>query len=377
MTDLLNVLLLEDSRTDARLIQSCLKTSQLRCELTWVEKLADATALPDQDFDVALLDLNVPDSQGLDTVRQFRKFHPDLPIVILSGDANDETALKALREGAQDFIPKNEFNRSALERAIRFAIERQERELLGKVVQEHLMESAAARTVQERFMQRELPAIPGFELAGKCRPAEAVGGDFFDYIPWPGNRLGIVIGDVSGHGMPAALLMASTHTVIRTLKDYLPDPYALLEAANKQICEDTRSERFVELFVSVLDPETRQVTYVGAGHGGVLIRKDGEAINLPGTGLPAGVSIDLMMDEPGSFQMEPGDLLAIYTDGLYETRGDDNVILGQKAINSLIVKNRNAPLNELIETLMNAAFGFCGPEAPDDDITIALVRCVR
>ena len=94
-------------------------------------------------------------------------------------------------------------------------------------------------------------------------------------------------------------------------------------------------------------------------------------------GLPAGITDDLMMDEPGSIQMEPGDLLAIYTDGLYETRGDDNVILGQKAIISLIVDNRDAPLNELIEILMNAASSFCGPKAPDDDITIALVRCTQ
>ncbi|MDA0285111.1 MAG: response regulator [Planctomycetota bacterium] len=118
MADLLNILLLEDSRTDARLIQSCLKTSRLSCKVIRVETLAELTGPFDVELDIALLDLNVPDSQGLDTIR-----NPGLPIVVLSGDANDETALQALRDGAQDFIPKNEFNQSALEQAIRFAIE--------------------------------------------------------------------------------------------------------------------------------------------------------------------------------------------------------------------------------------------------------------
>lgn len=375
MNESLHILLLEDSRTDSRLVRSCLKASQLRCSFTWAETLADAIAELENEFDVALLDLNLPDSAGMDTVRQVRALQPKLPIVVLSGHSDGEIALEALREGAQDYISKIDFNPSSLERSIRFAIERHERRTLEHELRVHREDSDAARIVQQRLMPSEFPALPGFEMAGRCQPADAVGGDFFNFIPWPGNGLAVVVGDVSGHGMPAALLMASTHRIIRTLKDYVPAPSDLLAAANVQICEDTRFERFVELFVAVIDLDSRHVSYVGAGHGGVLVKANGDVVNLPGTALPAGMTQDLAMDPPGEFQLDPGDLLAVYTDGLYEVQNPKRELLGQKAIQSLLRENRRAPLHDLIELLIAASCRFCGPKEPNDDITIALVRC--
>ena len=374
MTD---VLLLEDTRTDVVLIKSCLKTSSLHCNIVVVETLAEAETRLEREFDVAILDLNVPDSFGMDTVRRVRTLRPNLPIVVLSGDSDDETGLQAVREGAQDFILKHDFNQSTLERSIRFAIERQERQVLQQRLRTHDTESDAARNVQRRLMPNEFPSIPGFELAGKCRSAEAVGGDFFDFVPWPDNRMGVVIGDVSGHGIPAAMLMASTRRVIRTLKEFVPEPSDLIAAANRQICEDTRYEQFVEIFLAVIDLESRRVSYVGAGHGAVLIRKNGDAVELGGTGLPAGMTDNLMMDEPGKFQMEPGDLLAIYTDGLYECRNQHSRMLGQSMVISLLQKNRKAGLSSLIDSLIEVACNFCEPNFPADDITVMLVRCTE
>ncbi|MGZ0172673.1 MAG: PP2C family protein-serine/threonine phosphatase [Planctomycetales bacterium] len=369
------VLLLEDSRTDALLIKSCLKTSQLQCSIVVAQTVAEAETLLERDFEVALIDLNLPDSCGIETVRRIRALRRNLPIVVLSGDAGDETGVQALREGAQDFISKNEFNSSALERSIRFAIERQEHQLLRQELRNLELESDAARSVQQRLMPSEFPSTPGFELAGRCRSADAVGGDFFDLIPWPGNRLGVVVGDVSGHGLPAALLMASTHRVIRTLKKFLPEPHELMAAANEQICEATRKERFVEIFLAVIDLETRSASYVGAGHGGVLLKSTGEVIKLGGTGLPAGMTPDLMMEGPGHFQMESGDLLAIFTDGMYECRTPDNEMLGQDAVITLLRQNRKADLNDLVDSLIEVSCNFSEPNKPSDDITIALVRC--
>jgi phosphoserine phosphatase RsbU/P len=369
------VLLLEDSRTDALLIKSCLKTSQLQCSIVVAETVAEAESLLEGDVDVALIDLNLPDSCGIETVRRIRALRQNLPIVMLSGDSGDETGLQALREGAQDFISKNEFNGSALERSIRFAIERQEHQLLRQEVRQHDQESDAARCVQQRLMLSEFPTIPGFEVAGRCRSADAVGGDFFDLIPWPGNRLGVVVGDVSGHGLPAALLMASTHRVIRTLRSFLPEPNDLMSAANEQICEATRQEQFVEIFLAVIDLETGNASYVGAGHGGVLIKSTGEVIKLSGTGLPAGMTHDLMMDGPGQFKMEPGDLLAVYTDGMYECRSQKNEMLGQDTVIALLRQNVKANLHDLVDSLIEVSCNFSEPEEPSDDITIALVRC--
>lgn len=371
-----SVLLIEDSRTDAMLIKSCLKLSQMACSFVIVERLVDAEVELKHPFDVAIVDLNLPDSCGMDTVRRVRELRPDLPIVVFSGDADDEKGVQAMREGAQDFILKQDFNRSTLERSVRFAIERHQRQVLSQRLRERDTEYNTARSVQQRLMPNEFPSVPGYELAGRCRSAEAVGGDFFDFVPWPDGRLGVVIGDVSGHGFPAALLMASTRRVVRALKDFVPEPRELIALANRHICDDTRYEQFVEVFLAVVDLESRQVGYVGAGHGAVLIRNSGEAIELGGTGLPAGMTKDLMMDETGSFQMEPGDLLAIYTDGLYECRNPDNEMLGQDTVISLLKNNRTAALDELINSLIEVSCNFCEPATPRDDITIALVRCV-
>lgn len=371
-----SVLLIEDSRTDAMLIKSCLKLSQMSCTFVVVERLADAEIELKRQFDVAIVDLNLPDSSGMETVRRVRELRSDLPIVVFSGDADDEKGVLAMREGAQDFILKQDFNRSTLERSVRFAIERHQRQVLSQRLRERDTEYHTARDVQQRLMPREFPTVPGYELAGRCRSAEAVGGDFFDFVPWPDGRLGVVIGDVSGHGFPAALLMASTRRVLRALKDFLPEPGDLIAAANRHICDDTRFEQFVEVFLAVVDPEIGQVGYVGAGHGAVLIRQNGEAVELGGTGLPAGMTADLMMDPPGSFQMEPGDLLAVYTDGLYECRSQSNQMLGQETVISLLKNNRTAPLDELINSLIEVSCNFCEPDTPCDDITIAMVRYV-
>lgn len=272
-----SILLIEDSRTDAMLIKSCLKLSPIACTFVLVERLADAEVELKRQFDVAIVDLNLPDSSGMETVRRVRELRSDLPIVVFSGDADDEKGVLAMREGAQDFILKQDFNRSTLERSVRFAIERHQRQVLS-----------------QQLLERD----------------------------------------------------------------------------------DTRFEQFVEVFLAVVDLESGQIGYVGAGHGAVLIRQNGEAVELGATGLPTGMTADLMMDKPGSFQMEPGDLLAVYTDGLYECRNQNNQILGQDTVISLLKNNRTVPLNELINRLIEVSCNFCEPDTPPDDITIAMVRYV-
>ena len=155
----------------------------------------------------------------------------------------------------------------------------------------------------------------------------------------------------------------------------MPEPGDLIAAANKQICEDTRYEKIVEIFPTVIDLEFRSASYIGAGHSGVLLKKNGDVVTLGGMGLPAGMTDDLMMDETGHFQMEQADLLAIYTDGLYECRNGSNKMLGQSTILSLLQNSLKANLHDLIDSLIEVSCNFCEPQAPSDDITIVLVRC--
>ena len=162
------------------------------------------------DVDVVLLDLNLPDSTGLDTFRAVHRRTMHLPIVILSGQEDVELAVDAVGLGAQDYLTKAEANRSSLARSIRYAIERSRRQRAEQ-------ELTAAGEIQRRLFPQSSPEIPGFDIHGRCEPANLAGGDYFDYFPMGRNGLGVVVADVSGHGIGPALIMSETRAVLRTL----------------------------------------------------------------------------------------------------------------------------------------------------------------
>ncbi len=187
---------------------------------------------------------------------------------------------------------------------------------------------AAAAEVQARMLPARAPRLKGYRLSGWSHPWRYVGGDFYDYVRLSHGRLALVIGDVSGKGVQAALLMATIRAALRTQLESCDDLPTVLRRVNRTLYRDTRPEQFVTLFVGILMPEDRALTYVNAGHNPPLLFRARRARRLTRGGIPVGLMPDSDY-EPGTVHLRPGDVLLLYTDGFTDVLCDHGRIFGE------------------------------------------------
>ncbi len=239
-------------------------------------------------------------------------------------------------------------------------------------------ELALAGRMQASLMPVDFPSLPGWQFAGAWRPARETSGDFYDLIPLPDGRLGLVIADVVDKGMGAALLMALSRTLMRTYADDYPDePERLLHIANRRIIADIGGGLFVTLFYGVLDPATGSLVYGNAGHPPpYLFRSDPDqpVEALFRTGMPLGISEDSTW-ERGAIQIPPGALLLLYTDGVQDAQNPQGEFFGEKRVLGTVQAQRGSSARHIQEALIASVLDFAGSEPQVDDI--ALVVLVR
>jgi serine phosphatase RsbU (regulator of sigma subunit) len=273
-----------------------------------------------QEFrpDIAFLDVTMPRLGGLDVLQVIRTRHLDMAVVLTAPMGLEQMAINALRHGADDYLRKPfdgaEFQ-AALDRTItRLTLARQ-----NAVLRRHLgIERARAGEAHADFLPPAHPAVRGFELAACCVPAGSgeVGGDFYDWQRLSPSVLSLVVGDVMGKGMPAALMMATVRAVFRAVVPQNGPAAALQRAARTLESDLARSGSFVTVFHAQLDVETGWLSYSDAGHGFVLVKRaDGRVEELRHVGLPLGVLEDEVYQED-TILLAPGDALVVYTDGL-------------------------------------------------------------
>jgi phosphoserine phosphatase RsbU/P len=180
-------------------------------------------------------------------------------------------------------------------------------------------ELEVARDLQAELLPRRVPDLPGFRFAHSYRTANEVGGDYYDFTPLPDGRLALMVGDASGHGMAAGLVMAIANATWKTALDLDPAPERVLALLNRTLCRTRGKRTFMSVFYALLDPPTGRLEYISAGHPFPLLRRaDGRVEELGEGGLPLGIREPLRC-RPGATTLEPGDLLVLYTDGLAET----------------------------------------------------------
>ena len=179
---------------------------------------------------------------------------------------------------------------------------------------------AAAREIQQRLFPHAPPSLPGLEFAGASQPAESAGGDYFDYLPLPGGAVGLVVADVSGHGVASAMLMAEARAYLRLLSREVGDPGLVLTAANRALAEDLGKDRYITMLLVRVDPVTRRMTYASAGHPeAVLYGPDGAArASLRRTGPPLGRRPGAVYASSEERLLERGETLLLVTDGIDE-----------------------------------------------------------
>ena len=174
---------------------------------------------------------------------------------------------------------------------------------------------------------QELPELPGWQVAAFYRPARTVGGDFYDFIPLPDGRVMLVIGDVTDKGVPAALVMASTHALLRAAAPRLIEPGAVLAQVNDLLCADIPAHMFVTCLALVLDPLSGKVEYANAGHDVPYVRTADGVAELRARGMPLGLMPGMAYEEK-TFQFQPGDCALLHSDGLAEAHGADREMFG-------------------------------------------------
>ncbi|OPX65303.1 MULTISPECIES: SpoIIE family protein phosphatase [unclassified Methanoregula] len=238
-----------------------------------------------------------------------------------------------------------------------------------------LKELEIAKGIQQDFLPERAPMIPGFDLDGYNLPALEVGGDFYDFIPLDSDHTGLVIADVSGKGVPAALFMALSRTLIRASAHSAGDPVGSLREANVHLVEDSKTGMFVTLFYAVLDSRAKSLTYVNAGHNPPILISagTGSVKLLSAKGIALGVinEIDL---EAVKIPLNADDLIVLYTDGVTEATNEKIEEYGTDRFTDCVMKNRNGTAKEIREAVVRDVIAFAGTQPQHDDITIMVLK---
>lgn len=250
---------------------------------------------------------------------------------------------------------------SAVENARLFRTERLQKERI-------LREQDEARVIQSALLPSSDPALPGYKIEGSCEQVRAVGGDWYDYVPLDQHRIGIVLGDVCGKGMAAALLMSATRSIVRRNIATGVGPAEVLRRVNASLRDDFPAGRFVTLIYAVLDGEQHTVTFSSAGHLPPLLRCDGQSSCITTeAGLPLGI-FDSDFTE-AVIEMDPGSTVLFYTDGIVETADPGGNEYGMDRLSAAL----EGP-SPCARTLTENVIRYSGAQTLDDDATVVLVR---
>ncbi len=233
----------------------------------------------------------------------------------------------------------------------------------------------AARHVQQMLLPHTNPSVPGFDVAGAMFPALQTAGDYYDFLPLAGEEWGLVVGDVSGKGLGAALVMVELRASLRSQLQNVHDLSEVLRRANQLLLQDFDAAEFVTLFFAQLNPRTRMLTYAGAGHNGFLLKSSGAVIELPSTGIPLGLLDDPDLAASPTIPLSPGDLVVILTDGFHETLAAGE-LLGIKRVLAAIQQVREQPASQILAALYRVARDFAGDGPQQDDMTGVVIKCL-
>jgi sigma-B regulation protein RsbU (phosphoserine phosphatase) len=240
-------------------------------------------------------------------------------------------------------------------------------------------EIEVAKRAQQQMLPTAPPHIPGLEIAASCQPSKDVGGDLFDFLKLPDGRFGIVVADVSGKGVPAALYMTLTKGVLASVTEYESDPGEILRETNRHLYEACRKKVFVTLFLGVYDPTTRKLTYARAGHNPTVYRSP--ASNQTELLKPRGMGLGLASEKifnpslaVASLQLHADDLLFFYSDGITEAMNNKQEEYGEERLMSVAVQHDTLNATGAHDAVLNDVKNFLGSVAPQDDQTLVVLR---
>jgi serine phosphatase RsbU (regulator of sigma subunit)/anti-sigma regulatory factor (Ser/Thr protein kinase) len=234
-------------------------------------------------------------------------------------------------------------------------------------------ELRVARLIQQTLLPKELPTLPGWDFAAYYQPARAVGGDFYDFIALQDGRLGIVIGDVTDKGVPAALVMATTRAILRSAATELAKPGEVLEKANEMLYPDIPPNMFVTCLYAVLDPVSGKLQYANAGHDLPYRRRSGDVVELRAIGMPLGLMPGMHYEEQATV-LAPGECVLFYSDGIVEAHNAHREMFSFPHLREVLARSTDSGFS-LLDHLLEELARFTGDNwEQEDDVTLVTLQ---
>ena len=331
------------------------------------------------DIEMVLSDINMPQMDGLTLLEQIPKVDPNVRCVVVSAYGDMENIRTAMNRGAFDFVTKPvdfEDLKVTIDRTLRHLAEWREALASRDKLVALQNELDLASKMQQSILPTRFPGGADFRIFGQMEPARAVGGDFFDIMHLDQGRIGLAIADVSDKGVPAALFMMSTRTLLKGAAVGLADPGTVLHEVNDLLNEDNETSMFVTVLYAVYDPASGAFTYANGGHNSpLMVRADGSSELLPLTGgIALGVAPDFEYRQ-NTITLAPGDTLVLYTDGVTEAMNGAQEEFGVERLRGVFAAAPPGDSRETSQAVFNAVHAFAGDTPQSDDVTcLALWR---
>ena len=335
------------------------------------------------DIEIILSDINMPEMDGLTLLAKVNEMrNPALKVIMVSAYGDMGNIRQAMNNGAFDFATKP-IDLDDLSVTIEKAIE--QISYVHQMQKEHTqLESlkgdlAIASEIQQAILPRVFPPFPDLapkiDIAASMTPAKDVGGDFYDLFRIDDNRVGFVIADVSGKGIPAAIFMAVSRTLIRATGIRGGSPADCITYSNRLLAQDSVDCMFVTVFYGIIDVSTGAVTYCNAGHNPpyILTRK-GDITPLPMSTDPMAGAIDGITYHEGTIQLESGDALVMFTDGVTEAMNTANEEFGEQRLEDTLEDVAMHNCQQMVDAIKADVAAFAGEAEQSDDITVLALK---
>ena len=330
------------------------------------------------DVELVLSDINMPRMDGLTLLDEIGKLNPDLRSVIVSAYGDMENIRTAMNRGAFDFVTKP-IDFTDLEVTIERTLRHLDEWRAALASRDKLVaiqnELDVATKIQQSILPDTFPHVDGCEVYGCMHAARNVGGDFFDVINLDAGRIGLAVADVSDKGVPAALFMMSSRTLLKGAAIGVEDPSTVLREVNDLLNETNDAAMFVTVFYGVYDPSTRVLTFSNGGHNPPLVvHPDGSSEELELTGGLALGAIPGFEYGQASVRLSPGDLVVFFTDGVTEAINVSNEEFGLESVQDLFREPPTPTAREAAEMILQAVKDFAGEAPQFDDLTCMTLR---
>lgn len=374
----LQLLLIEDNRDHAELIMRYLHRADEKMVVRHAGQLADGIRLLQEGdrFDAVLMDLNLPDSAGLDTFRTLSGYASGTPLIALTAAALSTAGTELLREGADDYLPKSSLDGELLLRSVMCAVERKRRSDAQHQLHEHAGQMDMARNIQLSILPQSTPDWRPLDIAVRTEPAQAVGGDYYDFLTLNNGDYLIAIGDATGHGPGAALVMAMAAASLRTLGAIYSDLGEMLRRLNDLLVPDTPPFAFMTFCLLRIDVRTGQLYWANAGHPPpVVLNEQGRHVLYTSQGhVPVGMVRGTTYNECSFGTLPRHTTLYAVTDGILEAQSPDGKFYGQQRLDSVVQNSVHRSVDEILTAVQNDVQQWRMDRPADDDETAWVLR---